>query len=174
VVTQVVEKEKEGREEGQQSPASLLRRKKFFARLKGRCFNYFTSDHFRMQCRDPSKCWKCWRSGHILSRCSGTPHSRIPKHKSSKSVPQPCTFPLLFSTPRQPNLFMSTLECKRSFGAAPARSPATYQRVWRREIMELRGSAVNYPGNPQFWPRCAFEMADTTDEMEQRCCLLTS
>jgi hypothetical protein len=32
---------------------------------------------------------------------------------------------------------------------------------------------VNYPGNPRFKPRCTFEVAKTTDEMEQKRQLLT-
>jgi hypothetical protein len=31
---------------------------------------------------------------------------------------------------------------------------------------------MNYPGNPRFRPSCVFKVADTTEEMNQRCRLL--
>jgi hypothetical protein len=33
--------------------------------------------------------------------------------------------------------------------------------------VEVRGSAINYLGNPRFCPRCAFKVAATSQEMEQ-------
>jgi hypothetical protein len=35
--------------------------------------------------------------------------------------------------------------------------------------VEVWGSAINYPGNPRFCPRCAFKVAATSQEMEQNC-----
>jgi hypothetical protein len=39
--------------------------------------------------------------------------------------------------------------------------------------VEVRGNAVNFPGNPRFRPRCAFKLADTSEEMESRKEMLT-
>jgi hypothetical protein len=44
----------------------------------------------------------------------------------------------------------------------------------RGRSRELRGSAVNYPGNPRFRPRVAFKFANTSEEMEQMCIMLTN
>jgi hypothetical protein len=37
----------------------------------------------------------------------------------------------------------------------------------------LGGSAINYPGNPRFRPRCVFKRAVISEEMNQRCRYLT-
>jgi hypothetical protein len=49
--------------------ASLRRRQKFSAKLKGHCFHCFAKDHRHSHCRDPSRCWRCKKSGHISSSC---------------------------------------------------------------------------------------------------------
>jgi hypothetical protein len=40
--------------------------------------------------------------------------------------------------------------------------------------VEARGSAIIFPGNPRFRPRCAFKAMSTSVEMEQRCQYLSS
>jgi hypothetical protein len=41
-------------------------------------------------------------------------------------------------------------------------------------LTEIRGNAVNYPGNPRFRLQCAFKMAPTSEEMERRREMLTT
>lgn len=40
-------------------------------KMRGRCLNCLARDHCAAQCRDPTKCWLCLRSGHISSWCPG-------------------------------------------------------------------------------------------------------
>lgn len=47
----------------------LQLRRTYLAKIKGRCFNCLALDHLVAHCRDPTRCWSCWRSGHISSRC---------------------------------------------------------------------------------------------------------
>jgi hypothetical protein len=49
-----------------------MRRNEFKDRMVNRCYNCLALDHRCAQCRDPTRCWKCKRSGHISSHCNLT------------------------------------------------------------------------------------------------------
>ncbi|TVU34994.1 hypothetical protein EJB05_16856, partial [Eragrostis curvula] len=51
------------------SDRQRLLRAAYLAKMRGRCFNCLARDHQVAQCRDPTKCWCCRRSGHISYRC---------------------------------------------------------------------------------------------------------
>jgi hypothetical protein len=58
-----------------------------------------------------------------------------------------------------------------SFGNAPAGSLSRRGRTPQPRDVELERrmeSAINFPGNPRFWPRVAFRMVPTTRDMEDR------
>jgi hypothetical protein len=46
-----------------------LRRAIYLSKLQGKCFNCLASDHRVAQCRNPTKCLVCPRSGHISYGC---------------------------------------------------------------------------------------------------------
>lgn len=42
----------------------------FRSKMDGRCFNYFSPNHQAHSCHRPSRCWKCYHSGHKAIDCS--------------------------------------------------------------------------------------------------------
>jgi hypothetical protein len=46
-----------------------LRRAIYLSKLQGKCFNCLASNHWVSQCRNPTKCLVCPRSGHISYGC---------------------------------------------------------------------------------------------------------
>lgn len=68
------------------------------------------------------------------------------------------------------------LERRLSFGSASAGSHRQDSRGTNPNArqMEGRSSAINYPGHPRFWPRVAFKMVATSDDMEERSKLLAN
>lgn len=64
------------------------RRAIYLSKMRGRCFNCLARDHRVARCRDPTKCWLCFRSGHISSRCP-TLKSENPPNKLQRHIRQP-------------------------------------------------------------------------------------
>jgi hypothetical protein len=67
------------------------------------------------------------------------------------------------------------MERRHSFGGEACRGVQRRRLERDGEVRfgEVSGSAVNYPGNPRFRPTSAFKTAHTTQEMDDRCQLLT-
>jgi hypothetical protein len=175
----------------------------FKQRMHGRCFNCLSLDHRVDQCRDPRRCWFCKRSGHISSSCKSKsspasmevaiPPKRYSLPASSPSLHNsrtkpiqlescPESFPLRgreLSSSLQASLpqSRSSMDRRQSFGWGSEE----WQKVQRRRETpgremrdEVRGCAVNYPGNPRFRPKFAFNLADISEEMNQRQQLLAT
>jgi hypothetical protein len=171
--------------------------------MHGRCFNCLSLDHRVPQCRDPRRCWFCKRSGHISSSCKSKsspasmevaiPPKRYSLPASSPSLHNsrtkpiqlescPESFPLRgreLSSSLQASLpqSRSSMDRRQSFGWGSEE----WQKVQRRRETpgremrdEVRGCAVNYPGNPRFRPKFAFNLADISEEMNQRQQLLAT
>jgi hypothetical protein len=148
---------------------SLKRQRKFREKMSGRCFNCLSTSHRRAQCRDPTVCWKYKRIGHISSRCASSLHS-APCISSSEKASPPAASALLFnlSTAHQRTRHARSMDRHRSFGggsSGPRARPNLVGGV-RERVVEPRGSAVNYLGNPRFHPRIAAKIMDTSEEME--------
>jgi hypothetical protein len=115
-----------------------------------------------VNCRDPTKCWRCKRPGHSSLSC--------PSHKGAShklAIPH-CS--LTRPPPRIPMNPHSSVSMEHHRSWAPA------QLVARARVLAggPQGSGVNYPCNPRFHPWVAFKIANTSDEMEQRRILLTN
>lgn len=41
----------------------------FKEKVKGQCFNCLSTKHFRAQCREPTKCWRCKNNDHTSHFC---------------------------------------------------------------------------------------------------------
>ncbi len=48
-------------------------------KLSGRCFRCLGRDHFIRHCRDPVRCGRCFRTGHLARSCSLRPHPSLAK-----------------------------------------------------------------------------------------------
>lgn len=86
--------------------------------VKGKCYNCFSANHLRAQCREPTKCWRCKRQGQSSYQCKSQP--------SARSFKQGRVFLILRSTTRaivQPPHHPS-MERRRSFRGASAGSHA--------------------------------------------------
>ncbi|TVU09810.1 hypothetical protein EJB05_43306, partial [Eragrostis curvula] len=57
------------------------RRSLYLQKMKGLCFNCLDRDHKVTSCRNPTRCWRCRRFGHVSTECP----SRRPKHPLSNS-----------------------------------------------------------------------------------------
>jgi hypothetical protein len=183
------------------SAQSDRNRTKFRQLLRGKCFNCLASYHLVAQCRDPTKCSNCKRYGHIAARYNrkvagegrrpdnismrfysyaSPPHSKKQSHNIKLSFlecasPLP-TLPNHSGVPRLPPRVHGEMERRRSLDNGPAgqflcrRSPDDHRNI---PCIDIRGSVVNYSGNPRFSPRCAHRLTTTSIEMDHRHQLLS-
>jgi hypothetical protein len=136
----------------------------FKFKAAGCCFNCLASDHQVAQCRDFSRCWKCRKFGHISSSCSKTPSTA---KRSPGSQPWVAKAPPSSSSHLGSENFIS-MDRRRSFGEGYSRNP-----ILREADGSVRGSAINFPGNPRFRPRVAFKSAPASPAMDERKDLLS-
>lgn len=111
---------------------------------------------------------------------TAAPHSRAPSSAStyyaqpglSSSEPR---FARHCET-RHPALLSPEMERRLSFASASAGSNRHVRRVPRLLVLDADpwGSAINYLGNPRFRPRCAWKIAATSSDMEDRKSMLTN
>jgi hypothetical protein len=148
----------------------MKRKKIFMTKLKGRCFNCFAKDHFRHICREPTKCWRCNKTGHTSPSCS------LPQSNLATSTPRQNSSQNYASSFELAPSIASPMDRHCSFGPTSAGIEASGPRDdgVRGRSRESRGSVVNYPDNPRFRPRVAFKFANTSEEMEQMCIMLTN
>lgn len=102
------------------------RKRKFFEKSFGRCFNCLARDHRRAQCRDPVRCWKCKASGHYSFSCCNLPSQKSlpstreqeqpPTTRASAQRPQHST-PIPADPPRRHSGAGPAMERKLSFGS---------------------------------------------------------
>jgi hypothetical protein len=163
----------------QPPPKSLQHINKFKQKMLGRCFNCLGRGHRLAQCRDPNRCWRCNGCGHISTHCSKKPFVRVCPYPSSPKSKEATTLSpdavTIRQAPASLPLKPSAMERHSSLGGAAADDQ---QWRWREGFRidrerEPQGSAINYPGNPRFRPRCVFKRAVISEEMNQRCRYLT-
>jgi hypothetical protein len=163
----------------QPPPKSLQHINKFKQKMLGRCFNCLGRGHRLAQCRDPNRCWRCNGCGHISTHCSKKPFVRVCPYPSSPKSKEATTLSpdavTIRQAPTSLPLKPTAMERHSSLGGAAADDQ---QWRWREGFRidrerEPQGSAINYPGNPRFRPRCVFKRAVISEEMNQRCRYLT-
>jgi hypothetical protein len=161
-------------------------------KFKGRCFHWLARDHLKISCRDPPKCWRCWRSGHISPHCPGTRHLKVkpkvarlstlnrspsislPIHSSSSShTPPPSATP----STHQPHAHRDTMAHRLSLGSSSVGSrrwyPGIAQDRGRAALDQVRPRAADFPGIPRRRPRVVEKLAWASDEIQQRREMLT-
>jgi hypothetical protein len=57
---------------------------------EGLCFNCLAQDHKVAQCWNPTRCWLCYRLGHISSGCPTRLHGRLSHGELNKVQPSRC------------------------------------------------------------------------------------
>jgi hypothetical protein len=135
---------------------------------------------FDHESREPTRCWKCGKVGHASPHCPLRTAQRNFKSQPSWSKPaQQLPFLSSFNNKRSalPHLKASLstpvlpMERRLSFGSVSggSRPPRRVESHLQGRPAAARGSAVNYPGDPRFRPRCAYKMATISSEMEQHC-----
>jgi hypothetical protein len=173
---------------GPQNPArSSAGRRTFIKKLQRKCFNCFATDHQVAECKDPPRCWKCKKYGHISLHC----RRHVPSSPLKKAVQ---SFNISPSPARPEPIFYANHHLASS-AIRSSKGKLAIPYLELEEVMDhhwcpafdislggrvaeagggYRGNAVNYPGNPCFCLWVAFKMVTTSDVMGDREKMLSS
>jgi hypothetical protein len=66
------------------------------------------------------------------------------------------------------------MERRRSLGHDTLSKSCSVMNLSEEAMLNFQDSAINFPGNPWFWPRVAFKMAPTSLDMDDRKRMLTN